>query len=380
MKIGFEAKKIVRNLTGIGNYSRGVVEDLSLHYPSNDYILYAPTDTNTEAFQRLRPAKNILMKYPSGWFWRALNELWRCFGVIFQLRRDGIDIYHGLSNELPFGITHAGCKSIVTIHDMIFLRMPSTYSRMQRMILKLKTFYACKHADLIVAISECTKRDIMHYYHVPDNKIRVIYQGCNPMFRAKASDETIDMARQHYGLTKPYLLSVGTFEERKNQLQAVEAMRMIPSNIDLVLVGKSTDYQRVIERRVAELHIENRVHILHDVPQAYLPSLYQGCTAFLYLSKYEGFGIPVLEALCSKVPVVVAKGSCLEEVGGEAAFCTSPDNVEELACQLIHILRNPEEIKERVEKGLEHSKRFTPERMASDMMSVYNELLDLRTK
>lgn len=376
MKFGFDAKKIVRNLTGIGNYSRGIVEALDTYFPEHSYRLYSPNSSETAAKQRLKVSPRVSFVYPESLIWKAFRELWRIRGVNSQLRRDHIDIFHGLSNELPFGITKAGCRTVVTIHDLIFLRLPSTYSWSQRLLLRRKTRYACQKADLIVAISDRTRRDIIDLYGIDGRKIRVVYQGCDPAFRQKIDQKIIDETRQHYGLTHSYLLSVGTFEYRKNQLLAVEAMQQVPDGIDLVLIGKRTPYQQQIVQRVNELGLGSRVHILNDVPQVFLPALYQGAAVFLYLSRYEGFGIPVLEALCSGIPVVAASGSCLEEVGGDAALYCSPDDANGLSDRVNHLLSNSDEVALRVARGHELSLKFTPQRIASDMMAVYNELME----
>lgn len=380
MKIGFDAKKITRNLTGIGNYSRGVVEALQAAFPGNEYLLYSPTERDSEAKWRLKLSGSARFVYPRGPLWRAMRELWRVRGVVGQAESDGIDIFHGLSNEIPFGISAAPCRTVVTIHDLIFLRLPATYAPMQRRLLAVKTRYACRHADLIVAISERTRRDIVELYGIDERKIRVVYQGCDPAFRQKASAGEIARVRQKYGLSRPYLLSVGTFEPRKNQLLAVESMPSVPDGTDLVLVGRPTPHKRRVEERVEELGLRQRVRLLSNVPQAELPALYQGAGAFLYPSRYEGFGIPVLEALCSGVPVVAASGSCLEEVGGECALYCSPDSAESLARQINRLLRNPGEAAERAAAGLRRAEMFTPRRIAEAMMEVYGELMAMGKK
>jgi len=380
MRIGFDAKKIVRNLTGIGNYSRGVVEALSAAFPQHEYLLYAPTTHDSTAKRRLKAGDGVRFFYPKGFFWKRMHELWRIHGVVSQAESDSIDIFHGLSNELPFGISKAPCRSVVTIHDLIFLRLPATYSPLQRRLLELKTRYACRHADLIVAISERTRRDIMELYGIDEAKIRIVYQGCDPAFRQKFSADEIAATRLEYRLERPYLLSVGTFEPRKNQLLAVEAMPSVPAGTDLVLIGRQTPYQRRVEERVGELGLRQRVRLLSNVPQAKLPALYQGASAFLYPSRYEGFGIPVLEALCSGVPVVAASGSCLEEVGGKAALYCSPDSAASLAHQINRLLQHPEEAAERAAIGLRRAEMFTPRRIAEAMMEVYQELMAMGKK
>ena len=178
MRIGFEAKKMATNATGIGNYSRGVAR-----------LVRENTDWQCVFFAPRRgpglPADAECVCAPGG---TSLGrEWWRCRGVVEDIRRRHIDLFHGLSNELPFGIGRAGCKTVVTIHDLIFLRYPGTYGTLARRVLKAKTLYACRHADRIIAASECTKRDLMAFYHVPEERISVVYQGCDPRFRRRLS-------------------------------------------------------------------------------------------------------------------------------------------------------------------------------------------------
>ena len=374
MKIGFDAKKIVKNVTGIGNYSRGVVQALSKYYPDNDYLLFAPTEKDTPAKARLKVTDNISYVYPRKQWPLIGSELWRVSGITSDIRRCGVDIFHGLSNELPYGICRAGCRSVVTIHDLIFLRLPNTYSITAREILRAKTRYACTHADAIVAISERTKSDIIDLYGIDPAKIHLVYQGCDPIFSIPVSEGEIADVRQRFGITGRYLLSVGTIQERKNQLACVEALRLLPDDIKLVLVGKGDVYIEKV-RKAAACGLSERVMFLSDFPHPLLPALIKGCSAFLYPSRYEGFGIPILEAMTVGVPVVAATGSCLEEVGGDAALYSDPDDYSSLASNIRLILSDSAKARAMVEAGLQRTALFTPEVIASNLMSVYRSVL-----
>lgn len=373
MRIGFDAKKIVSNLTGIGNYSRDIINALTA-YSDAECVLFAPEKGSEECRKRLRVSSRLDFVYPS-WRNKFLREWWRCRGMVAEISRHHISLYHGLSNELPFGIRKAGCKSVVTIHDLIFLRYPSTYDWLSRLILKYKTHYACHHADCIVAISQQTKRDIMHYYHIPGSKIMVIYQGCNGIYRQSVNPLSIANVREKYGLPGLYLLSVGTFEARKNHLSMLKAVARLSADIHLVLVSKPTSYQAVIVQAIEKLGLRKRVHILNGVPNADLPSLYQGAGLFLYLSYFEGFGIPVLEAVTQGVPVVAATGSCLEEAGGDGAVYCPPFDDKAIAEQIAYILNNKEVRSSLSEAGLRHAKSFTDEHIAAEYTQLYRHLV-----
>lgn len=375
MKIGYDAKKIVRNTTGIGNYSRGVVQGLSRYFPDNEYLMFAPTQKNSPAKERLVVESNMSYVYPRLPYSLLGGEFWRMFGVASDLRTLGVDIFHGLSNELPMGIHRAGCKAVVTIHDLIFLRLPSTYSLSAREILKAKTRYACSVADAIVAISQRTKDDVIDLYGIDPAKIHLVYQGCDPIFSTSVSQSDIDSVRERYGIGGRYILSVGTIQERKNQLACVEALRLLPDDVWLVLVGKGGAYAEKVSSVAAAYGLSERVMFLSNFPHPLLPALIKGCSAFIYPSRYEGFGIPILEAMTVGVPVIAASGSCLEEVGGDSALYFHPDDCATLATHIHAVLSDQSKAESMVEAARVRLPMFSQQTISSDLMSVYNSIL-----
>ena len=185
-----------------------------------------------------------------------------------------------------------------------------------RLIYNYKCRYACKHADHIIAVSECTKRDIIHYYGIPADKISVIYQGCSSLYACRIGKDKRKEVMRSYRLPERYILSVGTIEERKNALAIVKALEYLPDELHFVLVGRPTAYIHQLKEFMTKAGLQDRVHFLHGIPSDDLPAIYQSAETFVYPSVYEGFGIPILEALHSGIPVVAATGSCLEEAGG----------------------------------------------------------------
>lgn len=374
MRIGFDAKKIVTNLTGIGNYSRGTIHALAEHYPDNQYILFAPNKGNERCISRLQPHTCITFAYPQC-TWSLAQEWWRCHGITKDIVRNRTDIFHGLSNELPFGIRRTGCKSVVTIHDLIFLRYPQTYDPITRRILKAKTLYACRNADKIIAISQCTKQDIIKFYSIPEERIEVVYQGCNPLFYRTTSIDEIQAIKKRYGLPSNYLLCVGTLEQRKNQLSILQSLALANNDIHLVLTSKPTKYQVIIEERIKSLGLQQRVHILNNVLNPDLPAIYQGATAFTYLSWFEGFGIPVLEALVSGIPVIAATGSCLEEAGGPASLYCNPFDYQQIAAYINELTCDSKKREDMAVSGKEYAKRFSYQLIAQQLHSIYQQLM-----
>ena len=381
MKIGFDGKRAVQNFTGLGNYSRYLIEILNKCFAGNEYILYAPKMQDSFQFEQFtKVCPNLECVYPEK-PWNKLKALWRSVRVTGLLERDGIDIYHGLSNELPFNIRKArSVKSVVTIHDLIFLHYPQYYPRIDRLIYAYKFKKACKDASAIVAVSECTKRDIIRFYHVPENKIHVIYQGCDDSFMREVRMEDKQRVRERYALPERYILNVGSIEERKNILLVIKALNELPEEIHLVIVGRKTQYTENAIDYIKSHSLEKRVHFRHHVTFDDLPSIYQYAKLFVYPSKYEGFGIPVIEALHSGIPVIAATGSCLEEAGGPGSCYVSPDDEQEMADAIRSIWYDPDLQQRMIEQGKQYVSRFSAEKQAAQMMELYQTLTKCNSK
>ncbi len=379
MKIGFDGKRAVQNFTGLGNYSRYAIEALVRYCPEVEYCVYVPKGVGNPRFEEVVALSGgeIKVHLPTSGFARRFKSWWRVWDVTNELQADGVQLYHGLSNELPLNIRSVqAVRSVVTVHDLIFRRLPWCYPFVDRMIYDYKCRHACHNANHIIAVSECTKRDIIKEYGVSSNKITVIYQGCDPLFAQAAAPEKVAEVKLKYSLPGKFVLSVGTIEERKNLLSVVKALELLPDDIHLVAVGRRTKYTALIDKYVVENGLEQRVHMLHGVPYADLPAIYQCADVFAYMSLYEGFGIPLLEALNSRVPVVAAMGSCLEEAGGSASLYVAPFDVEAIADAVEKCLKP--EVKERmVAAGLEWASRFTMKQFADETMRCYKHVLGI---
>ncbi|MDR2497082.1 MAG: glycosyltransferase family 4 protein [Tannerellaceae bacterium] len=372
MNIGFDAKRAVQNNTGLGNYSRYIAEILVEHCPDNRYFLFAPKRRANERLRRLHELANCSFVYPSGAD-RLIPALWRSGGMVKDLKRCGIDVFHGLSNELPVGIGRCKLKSVVSIHDLIFLRYPEFYRPIDRAIYRLKFEHACRAADKVIAVSECTKRDIVSFFGIPEEKIAVVYQGCHPQFQQRVPEEKMQEVRARYGLPEGFILSVGSIERRKNLLPAVKALRLLP-DVHLVAVGRSTPYLREVELYARRHGLSRRLHVLHNVSFADLPAVYQLARVFVYPSYFEGFGIPVIEALSCGIPVIAARGSCLEEAGGPASVYVDPDGEDELALRIGEILGDEALANRMIKAGKEYVGRFDDGKAAAELMRIYQSL------
>ncbi|RYU90230.1 glycosyltransferase family 1 protein [Mucilaginibacter terrigena] len=370
MKIGYDAKRAFLNSTGLGNYSRWLIKLLASRYPQNTYYLYSPKIRPGKWPDLLRLIKNVITILPKP---GVLTSLWRTKGVVKNLSNDGIDIYHGLSHELPLGITTPGIKSVVTIHDLIFMRFPQYFGLISRAIYKLKVAYACKTANIIIAISQKTKQDLVELLDIAPDKIEVVYQNCDEIFKAPCSDEKKQEIIKKYNLPGKFILSVGTIEERKNLGLLIEALPLI-NDIKVVVVGRHTAYASAVKAQLAKLNITNQVVFLDKVEFADLPVIYQLADVFVYPSKYEGFGIPVLEALNSGVPVIAATGSCLEEAGGPGSLYVNPDDAAGLAEKIALVLTDNPLREKMIADGKEYSRNFDDDKLAAQMMHLYKNL------
>ena len=163
--------------------SRDLIKILSKYYPNNNYFLYNPKITKSKLFSYESHTKNIVEKNPLSWFHSKFYNYWRQRGIVTDLKKDKIDIYHGLTGEIPQGLKNKGIKTVVTVHDLIFMRFPQFYSFFDRNIHKIKARYAVKNADVVVAVSQQTKEDIIEFFGIEREKIQVVYQGCQEIFK-----------------------------------------------------------------------------------------------------------------------------------------------------------------------------------------------------
>lgn len=261
------------------------------------------------------------------------------------------------------------------MHDVIFLRFPELFAASYRYIFSKKYKYACKHADIIVAISEQSKLDVIKYFNVPEERINVVYQGCNPIYYSKVTSSSKGSIKEKYNLPNDFLLYVGTIEKRKNALGIIKALHLGNIDIPLVIVGRPTDYKKELVEYIEQHNMQKQIMFLHNVPTDDLPTLYQMSIAFVYPSLFEGFGIPILEALNSGTPVITSKGSCFPEVGGNAALYVEYGNNEEMISCLQKVLSSEDGRNAMIESGYKKAEQFREEKLTLDMISIYNRVL-----
>jgi glycosyltransferase involved in cell wall biosynthesis len=377
MLIGFDAKRFFKNYTGLGNYSRFIINALCDFYPDNQYFLFTPTVRSHPEVNPILQKKNIEVITPHPLFSKfGGGSIWRTWGISKEKVTKQLEIFHGLSQELPVGLPK-GVKRVVTVHDLIYLRYPQFYNPIDVKIYTAKVRFACKHSDKIIAISEQTAHDIETFLGIDKSKIIVIYQGCHPGFKRKVLPDEKEKIKAKYGLPEKYLLNVGTIEERKNALLLVKSLLHIPEKLrfPVVIAGKATKYSELIKDFVVENKLGPWVKFLHNASFADFPGLYQNAEAFIYPSLFEGFGIPLVEAIESGVPVITSAGTSFREAAGPHSMYIDSRNSEELAKAILDVTQDKNIREKMIAGSSQYIQRFQPGVIASELDALYHAML-----
>ncbi len=375
MTIAFDAKRYFNNATGLGFYSRTLLDGLRRFYPEHRYLLYTPFNRGQWAMS------DDGIRLPDSWRNRTFHPLWRSRGITAQLKRDGVEVFHGLSHELPTGLHRAGIRSVVTMHDLIFLRYPELYPAIDRFFYTQKYRRAAQEADRVVAISEQTRLDLEKYFEIPTQKLQVIGQSCDPVFERLSLRHLPDKGAIPFpGNWKipatDFLLSVGSLTPRKNWHTLLEALFMLKEQgmeMPLVAVGTGKGpYADGIKEQAKRWRL-SVFWIDQYVPTNELALLYRRATALVYPSVFEGFGIPILEAMTVGIPVVTSQGGCFEEVGGQAALYADPRSAADLAAQISTVF-DTDRCSALIAKMPAQIAHFSPETICAAWMEVYQSL------
>lgn len=372
ISIAFDAKRAFFNKSGLGNYSRSLLVSLSKRHPENTYYLFTPKIKNRINIENEEQFKIVV---PGLKIFRLMGSLWRLKFINREIKQIKPDIFHGLSQEIPIGIEETGVKVVVTVHDLIFIRFPEFYHRIDASIYYRKLVHACRVSDIIIAISQQTKNDIVEFLNISPEKISVIYQGCSPNFWKKYTNEQHNEIKAKYDLPARYLLYVGTIEKRKNLLALIKAINIKNISIPLVVIGRKTDsYFPQIESYISSHKLTNIIfpeHILNNE----LPVIYQNAECFIYPSLFEGFGIPLLEALVSGTPAITSNRDCFTEAGGPGSIYVDPYNPEEIGEAILRVLNDKNLRNKMISTGKEYANNFKDDFISNAYMNLYYSLL-----
>ena len=375
MKIGFDAKRAFLNNTGLGNYSRDAIRVLSHVFPENNYFLFTPKAHEKHHLFFLNGRANTVTRTPKSFINKVFKSYWRSKSVVKDLVSDKINLFHGLSHELPLGIEKTNIKTVVSIHDLIFIRYPQLFRSLDRKIYYKKFKSACDRSDKIIAVSKQTKQDVIEFFGIPEEKIDVVYQGCNDVFHHDVPDKTKREVQIKYNLPEDYILSVGSIEERKNLLTILKTLIELP-NQKLVVIGSGKRYKMECIRFIKKHDLSDRVLFLTAIETEEMAAVYQNAQMLIYPSIFEGFGIPILEALFSKTPVISTKQGCFIEAGGPYTKYIDPLSVHEMKEAVLEIQHSTDLQNTMASKGFEYAQNFTDHKIASNLFQVYNTLLD----
>lgn len=371
MNIGFDAKSAFYNYSGIGNYSRHTIKLLNHYYSENRYFLFSPGVKKSFHFINRNKVQIVTPSFIVG---KIFKKIWRTRFCSRSIKRNKIHLFHGLSNELPVGIDKSMARSIVTIHDLTFMRYPDLYRPIDKETFTNRFRYSCENADKVIAVSQQTKNDITDYFNIASEKIKVVYQGCDPIYKRRYSEEEKKAIIEKYSLPSTYILYVGTIEERKNLLLIVQALHEGNIDVPLVVVGKPTKYLQKVVAYISKNLLEH-VYFLTDVPLNDLPAIYQTAHMFIYPSIFEGFGIPILEAMNSHVPVITSTGGCFVEAGADAPVYVNPFHVEEMIEAIRWVLKDEQKRQTMIEKGMEQVNHFNDEVIVNNLYKTYQEVM-----
>jgi glycosyltransferase involved in cell wall biosynthesis len=371
MHIGIDASRATAaRRTGTENYSLHLIRNLLDLGGAHRFRLY---------FNQPPPAG--LFPDQAEWHIMRFPRLWTHVRLSWEMLVQPPDLLFVPSHVLP--LIHPRC-SVVTVHDLGYHYHPETHTLFQNLYLRWSTRYNARTATRVLADSEATCRDLIHYYGIPKDRIAVVYPGRDETLAPVTDPAALAAVRARYELSSPYLLYVGTLHPRKNLVRLVqafasavqsEAERSRPpgSNLQLVLVGQKGWLYDDIFAQVRKLGIADRVILTGYVPDADLPTLLSGALAFVFPSLYEGFGLPVLEAMACGTPVICSNTSSLPEVAGDAALLIDPLDPHELAGAIHRIITDSGLRSLLVARGYEQIQRFSWHRCAQEALRVLEE-------
>lgn len=373
--IGFDAKSANAEQGGVGSYGRFIINALATACSDDAYLrMYLSKRLPNAEYDSLDAMSNVESMEPDGSLWRKLSFWWQWVRISKDAHRGDVELFHSLTGRLPFGLSRYDIRSVVSIHDLNYAHYPKHTTIFERTLRSIEMASACRRADLVIAASEATKRDIAHILGINHEKIEVVYEGCNPIYHDEITEQQVEEVRLKYELPKRYLLTVGDMEERKNFGLIVDAMAELSDDVELVVVGRATSYTKRMKRRIKTLGLEERVHFLRNVPLEDRPAIYKGAEIFVQPSIYEGFSVEILEALSVGVPVIATRGSSHEEAGGDGSIYVSSKDCGELAEAIERLRGEPLLALQMVERGYQHVKLFRSEVAAYNLLKSYRRI------
>jgi len=361
MNIGIDASRAARGQrTGTENYSLHVIRELVGLGSMHQFTLYFNQPPCPGLVPDMPNVRKRVIPFP---------RLWTHARLATEMLLHAPDVLFVPSHVLPL----AHPPAVATIHDLGYRYFPETHTQRARRYLEWGTRHNARASRLIIADSRATRDDLMKFYGVPESKIRVAYPGLRPDLDPVRDPGLVKAALDRYGIREPYALYVGTLQPRKNLVRLIDAFARVPEPCVLVLTGKKGWLYAEILRRAESLGIGHRVVFTGYVPDEDLPALLSGASLFAFPSLYEGFGMPVLEAMACGVPVVCSDSSSLPEVTGDAALLVPPTDTDALAAAMNRVLTDEGLRRALIARGLERAREFTWSRCAGEILKALEE-------
>jgi glycosyltransferase involved in cell wall biosynthesis len=370
MEIGLDTVAMKSELYGIGNYINSLVISL-LSGLSEDRYLLITSQSGKRHFERLGESVS-LETCPANRFLRIYWEQVQLPGILKSRR---LQLFHGLASVAPLLIT---CPSVLTVHDLTTLLTPDHHTVARRSYLRWMIPRACRRADAIIAVSESTRDDLVEQLEIPGEKISVVYLGVSKTFRPIKDPEELLRVRRKYNLPEKFILYVGLIEPRKNLdtlIAAYEAAEDVHREVSLVLAGSLGWRYQPLLSRIRSSKVARRIFMPGYIKSEDLAAVYGASSLFVYPSLYEGFGLPILEAMACGTPVITSNISSMPEVAGEAALLIDPHSPSDLASAMRRVLAEPAVSSSLSERGKLRAQSFTWDETARKTRQVYEQLV-----
>jgi glycosyltransferase involved in cell wall biosynthesis len=371
MRVGIDATAMPLKRTGAGNYTFNLIRALSRVDSENAYVVFA----KTQHVRELGVTTPNFTFVPIDLSLRAARLLWEQARLPMHVRRYRLDVLHSPHYTMPL---FCPCRRVVTFHDATFFLYPELHQRVKRVFFRRVIAWSGRHADQLIAVSESTRRDILARCEIAPSRIHTVHIAASPDL-VPSSPSAIADGTHRYGLVAGrYILFVGVLEPRKNVPRLVEAFGRLAStfpDLQLAIAGRRGWMYDTLFSLVRELGLEEHVRFLDYVPDDALAALYGGARAFAYPSRYEGFGIPILEAMQCGAPVVTGNMSSLPEIAGDAALLVDPDDTDALASALRRVVTDDDLARSLRQRGFRRASCFSWNRTAEATLAVYRRAL-----
>ena len=370
-RFGYDKKTGLPNRVGSGQYCYKLLISLHEIDKENNYIIYLPQDPTSD-----------LPRESDSWHYKIIKgrTLWTLIALSRKLffDKEKPDVFFSPTHYLPL---YVPCPSVMSILDVSYLHFPKLFKKRDLYQLKLWGRYSIGKAKKIITISKSSKNDIIKAYNVSEDKVVVVYPGVKSETNSKIKMQNSKLLKEKFGIDRDYILFVGTLQPRKNIEKLIEAFSRLKTkdlglktDLGLVIVGKKGWMYEDILNAPKKFGITKRVKFLDSVTDEDLPSFYKNAICFALPSLYEGFGLPILEAMKYGCPVLTSNVSSLPEAGGEAALYCDPEDVDDIARNLESIIQNSELRKKLIEKGYQQIKKFSWEKTAKETLKIIEEL------